>query len=154
VRDNICRFSDADDEDVVRAAKLACIHELIISLPEGYQTYCGEGGLQLSGGQMQRIGLARAIFSNPKVLVLDEPNSNLDPEGEVALAIVLQHCKENEITVVMISHRPGFLRQMDWVVLLKDGKVEKAGKSEQFLGLSSSVDTTPEPAASTARTAG
>ncbi|MGF1748077.1 type I secretion system permease/ATPase [Vibrio cionasavignyae] len=135
VRDNICRFSNAKDEDVVAAAKLACIHELIISLPDGYQTYCGEGGLQLSGGQMQRIGLARAIFSNPKVLVLDEPNSNLDPEGEVALAIVLQHCKENEITAVMISHRPGFLRQMDWVILLKDGKVEKAGKSEQFLGL-------------------
>ena len=135
VRDNISRFSHAKDEGVIAAAKLACIHELIISLPDGYQTYCGEGGLQLSGGQMQRIGLARAIFSNPKVLVLDEPNSNLDPEGEVALAIVLQHCKENEITAVMISHRPGFLRQMDWVILLKDGKVEKAGKSEQFLGL-------------------
>lgn len=149
VRDNICRFSDAKDEDVVAAAKLACIHELIISLPEGYQTYCGEGGVQLSGGQMQRIGLARAIFSNPKILVLDEPNSNLDPEGEVALAIVLQHCKEKDITVVMISHRPGFLRQMDWVILLKDGKVEKAGKSEQFLGLHSSAEGTADSMAQT-----
>ncbi|MFA0085711.1 type I secretion system permease/ATPase [Vibrio sp. 10N.261.51.F12] len=153
VRDNICRFSEAKDEDVVAAAKLACIHELIISLPDGYQTYCGEGGLQLSGGQMQRIGLARAIFSNPKVLVLDEPNSNLDPEGEVALAIVLQHCKENEITTVMISHRPGFLRQMDWVILLKDGKVEKAGKSDQFLGLHSDVDNVTSTSNPQTRTA-
>ncbi|MEF1230841.1 ATP-binding cassette domain-containing protein, partial [Vibrio fortis] len=95
----------------------------------------GEGGVLLSGGQKQRIGLARAIYSNPKVLVLDEPNSNLDPEGETALAIVLQHCKENSITVVMISHRPGFLRQMDWVISLKEGRVEKAGTCEQFLGL-------------------
>ncbi|USD58715.1 type I secretion system permease/ATPase [Vibrio sp. SCSIO 43140] len=154
VRDNIARFSDAKDEDVVAAAKLACIHELIISLPDGYQTYCGEGGVQLSGGQMQRIGLARAIFSNPKVLVLDEPNSNLDPEGEVALAIVLQHCKENDITVVMISHRPGFMRQMDWVILLKDGKVERAGKSEQFLGLSSDVDTDNKASKPQTRSAG
>ncbi|EGU31949.1 putative type I secretion system, ATP-binding protein [Vibrio ichthyoenteri ATCC 700023] len=135
VKQNICRFTDGDDEAVIRAAKLACIHEIIMSLPEGYETYIGEGGVLLSGGQKQRIGLARAIYSNPRVLVLDEPNSNLDPEGETALAIVLQHCKEHQITVVMISHRPGFLRQMDWVIKLKDGKVEKAGTCEQFLGL-------------------
>ncbi|WP_241033869.1 type I secretion system permease/ATPase [Vibrio maerlii] len=135
VRDNICRFSDGDDEAVIAAAKLACIHELIIGLPNGYDTYIGEGGALLSGGQKQRIGLARAIYSNPKVLVLDEPNSNLDPEGETALSIVLQYCKEQKITVIMISHRPGVLRQMDWVVKLKDGQIEKAGTCEQFLGL-------------------
>ncbi|MGF1910787.1 type I secretion system permease/ATPase [Vibrio kasasachensis] len=135
VKQNICRFTKGDDEAVVGAAKLACIHELIMGLPEGYDTYIGEGGVLLSGGQKQRIGLARSIYSNPKVLVLDEPNSNLDPEGETALAIVLQHCKEHLITVIMISHRPGFLRQMDWVIKLKDGKVEKAGTCEQFLGL-------------------
>lgn len=134
VAENICRYSDAPAEKIIHAAQLACIHELVISLPKGYDTYLGEGGLQLSGGQKQRIGLARAIFSNPRLLVLDEPNSNLDPEGEVALSIVLQYCKENSITVIMISHRPGFLRQMDWVVVLKDGKVEKAGTCEQFLG--------------------
>jgi len=134
VAENICRYSNAPSEKIIKAAQLACIHELIISLPKGYDTYLGEGGLQLSGGQKQRIGLARAIFSNPRLLVLDEPNSNLDPEGEVALSIVLQYCKENDITVVMISHRPGFLRQMDWVIVLKDGKVEKAGTCEQFLG--------------------
>ncbi|QUM76106.1 type I secretion system permease/ATPase [Moritella sp. 24] len=134
VAENICRYSNAPSEKIIQAAQLACIHELIISLPKGYDTYLGEGGLQLSGGQKQRIGLARAIFSNPRLLVLDEPNSNLDPEGEVALSIVLQYCKENDITVVMISHRPGFLRQMDWVIVLKDGKVEKAGTCEQFLG--------------------
>ena len=133
VAENICRFTNAPAEEVVHAARLACIHELIISLPNGYDTYIGEGGLRLSGGQKQRIGLARAIFSNPTLLVLDEPNSNLDPEGEVALAIVLQYCKENEITVVMISHRPGFLRQMDWVIVLKDGKIEKAGTSDKFV---------------------
>lgn len=135
VKQNISRFSDCNDAGVVSAAKLACIHELIMALPDGYDTYIGEGGILLSGGQKQRIGLARAIYSNPKVLVLDEPNSNLDPEGETALAIVLQHCKENRITVVMISHRPGFLRQMDWVISLKEGRVEKAGTCEQFLGL-------------------
>ncbi|MGF1685448.1 type I secretion system permease/ATPase [Photobacterium japonica] len=139
VGENICRFSGAESNDIIHAARLACIHELIISLPQGYDTYLGEGGVQLSGGQKQRIGLARAIFSNPSVLVLDEPNSNLDPEGEVALAIVLQYCKEHSITVIMISHRPGFLRQMDWVIVLKDGKIEKAGTCDQFLGNVSEV---------------
>lgn len=133
VAENICRYSEAPAEKIIHAAQLACIHELVISLPKGYDTYLGEGGPQLSGGQKQRIGLARAIFSNPRLLVLDEPNSNLDPEGEVALSIVLQHCKENSITVVMISHRPGFLRQMDWVIVLKEGKLEKAGTCEQFV---------------------
>ncbi|WP_194437379.1 type I secretion system permease/ATPase [Vibrio fluminensis] len=150
VKQNICRFTVGDDEAVVRAAKLACIHELIIALPEGYDTYIGEGGVLLSGGQKQRIGLARAIYSNPKVLVLDEPNSNLDPEGETALAIVLQYCKENQITVVMISHRPGFLRQMDWVIQLKDGKVEKAGTCEQFLGLHVENESVSTPKTKTA----
>ncbi|MGF1730036.1 type I secretion system permease/ATPase [Photobacterium kasasachensis] len=141
VAENICRFSDASADDVIKAARLACIHELIISLPQGYDTYIGEGGVQLSGGQKQRIGLARAVFSNPSLLILDEPNSNLDPEGEVALAIVLQHCKENKITVVMISHRPGFLRQMDWVVILKDGRVEKAGTCDKFLSAISGANS-------------
>lgn len=140
VAENICRYSNAPAEKIIHAAQLACIHELVISLPKGYDTYLGEGGLQLSGGQKQRIGLARAIFSNPRLLVLDEPNSNLDPEGEVALSIVLQYCKENCISVVMISHRPGFLRQMDWVIVLKDGKIEKAGTCEQFLGAMNQVN--------------
>lgn len=141
VAENICRFSDASADDIIKAARLACIHELIISFPQGYDTYIGEGGVQLSGGQKQRIGLARAVFSNPSLLILDEPNSNLDPEGEVALAIVLQHCKENKITVVMISHRPGFLRQMDWVVTLKDGRVEKAGTCDKFLSAMSGANS-------------
>ncbi|WP_157037759.1 type I secretion system permease/ATPase [Photobacterium aquae] len=140
VAENICRFSNAPAEEIIHAARLACIHELIVSLPQGYDTYLGEGGVQLSGGQKQRIGLARAVFSTPSILVLDEPNSNLDPEGEVALAIVLQYCKENRITVVMISHRPGFLRQMDWVIVLKEGRIEKAGTCDKFLGLMSEVD--------------
>lgn len=144
VKQNISRFSDADDKAVIEAAKLACIHELIMSLPEGYDTYIGEGGALLSGGQKQRIGLARAVYSNPRVLVLDEPNSNLDPEGETALAIVLQYCKEHQITVVMISHRPGFLRQMDWVIQLKDGRVEKAGRCDQFLGLHLESEDSPK----------
>ncbi|MFM2587015.1 type I secretion system permease/ATPase [Vibrio sp. TBV020] len=147
VKQNIARFGSGEDEDVIAAAKLACIHELIMALPEGYETYIGEGGVLLSGGQKQRIGLARAIFSNPRVLVLDEPNSNLDPEGETALAIVLQHCKEHKITVVMISHRPGFLRQMDWVISLKEGKVEKAGTCEQFLGLQANTSDRAKQAA-------
>ena len=140
VAENICRFSKASDEEIVHAAQLACIHELIVSLPQGYDTYLGEGGAQLSGGQRQRIGLARAIFSNPSILILDEPNSNLDPEGEIALSIVLQYCKENKITVVMISHRPGFLRQMDWVIFLNEGKIEKAGTCDKFLGAIGGID--------------
>jgi len=137
VAENISRYSNTSADKIIHAARLACIHELVISLPNGYDTYLGEGGLQLSGGQKQRIGLARAIFSNPKLLVLDEPNSNLDPEGEVALSIVLQYCKENQITVIMISHRPGFLRQMDWVIVLKEGRIDKAGTCEKFLGVAS-----------------
>ncbi|MDR8524618.1 type I secretion system permease/ATPase [Shewanella fidelis] len=133
VAQNICRFSDADPKDIVDAARLACVHELIIALPNGYETQLGEAGKQISGGQKQRLALARAIFSKPKVLILDEPNSNLDPEGEVALAIVLQYCKEQGITVIMISHRPGFLRQMDWVVCLRDGCIEKAGPKDKFI---------------------
>ena len=82
VKQNICRFSKSDDNKVIDAARLACIHELIMTLPDGYETYIGEGGSLLSGGQKQRIALARAIYSKPQVLVLDEPNSNLDPEGE------------------------------------------------------------------------
>lgn len=133
VAQNICRFSDADPTDIIDAAKQACIHELIIALPEGYETLLGENGVQISGGQKQRLALARALFSKPKVLILDEPNSNLDPEGEIALAIVLLNCKENNITVMMISHRAGFLRQMDWVVCLRDGRIEKAGPKEKFI---------------------
>lgn len=141
IAENICRFTDAPDEEIISAARLTCIHELIISLPQGYDTYLEEGGsAQLSGGQKQRIALARAIFSNPSILILDEPNSNLDPEGEVALAIVLQYCKEKKITVVMISHRPGFLRQMDWVILLKEGQIQKAGPSKLFLEEMSAID--------------
>ncbi|QQX81637.1 type I secretion system permease/ATPase [Shewanella sp. KX20019] len=133
VAQNICRFSDAEPKDIVAAAHLACVHELIIALPQGYETQLGEAASQISGGQKQRLALARALFSKPKVLILDEPNSNLDPEGEVALAIVLQHCKEQGITVIMISHRAGFLRQMDWVVCLRDGYIEKAGPKEKFI---------------------
>nr|WP_249127420.1 type I secretion system permease/ATPase [Bradyrhizobium lablabi] len=112
---------DAGDEDIIAAAVHAQAHEMILSLPAGYQTEIGRDGNRLSGGQRQRIGLARAFFGNRKLILLDEPNANLDPEGEQALCSAIERAKARGATVVIVTHRPRLLTIADAVLLLRDG---------------------------------
>jgi len=142
VRDNISRFSPlARDADVIDAARAAGVHEMILSLPEGYATRVG-GGLQpLSGGQMQRLGLARAIFGNPRIVVLDEPNSNLDAHGDAALLSVIEGLKARGTTVVLMTHRSAILPVVDKLLVLTQGMVARYGARDEVLQKS------PPPAA-------
>ncbi|MCC7273059.1 MAG: type I secretion system permease/ATPase [Alphaproteobacteria bacterium] len=133
IRENISRFQDADPADIVEAAKLAGVHELILRLPNGYETRIGTSHYILSGGQRQRVGLARALFGNPKVLVLDEPNANLDTEGEAALRTALTHCKEKGVTVIVIAHRPSILSNVDKMLFMRDGQVELFGPPAEVM---------------------
>jgi len=134
IRDNIARMKEVDDADVVQAAMMAHAHELIQRLPQGYETLIGELGTRLSGGQRQRIGLARAVFGNPKLVILDEPNANLDQAGENALAATLRDLKLAGAAILIVGHRPSTLAQADKLLLLKDGKVELYGSREEVLG--------------------
>lgn len=127
VRENIARMRDANPKDVVAAAKLADVHDLIGRLPRGYDTPIGEGGFALSGGQRQRIALARALFGNPRLLVLDEPNSNLDANGERALVDAMAAAKQGGTTVVVAAHRPAVMAMVDKLLVLRDGVVEQFG---------------------------
>lgn len=127
IRDNIARFSAADDRDVVEAAVRANVHEMILQLPEGYETKVHEGGAGLSGGQRQRIGLARAMFGSPRLLVLDEPNAHLDADGEEALAGALAHLKRCGTTIVLIAHRLNPIAHVDRVVVLCNGVLQLDG---------------------------
>jgi len=127
VRENICRFTDCPDEAVVTAAQAAGAHELILRLDNGYETVVGAGGASLSAGQRQRIGLARAFFRNPQLLVLDEPDANLDSEGEDALAKSLGRLKERGATVIVITHRPSVLALADTIGVVVDGQLQQIG---------------------------
>lgn len=131
---NIARLQKPDPEAVIRAAQLAQAHELIQRLPEGYDTDIGEGGCLLSGGQRQRIALARALYGEPRLLVLDEPNANLDEEGDDALAAALTSLKARGITVVVVSHRRRLISQLDRIAILRNGKLEAFGPSSLVLG--------------------
>ena len=133
IRDNICRFRQCEPEAIVAAAKLAGAHELILNLPKGYETVIGGTGAILSGGQRQRIGLARAVFGNPRLVVLDEPNSNLDTEGETALTDLLEHLKAQGATVVLIAHRPSALAGMDRVIVLSGGVLTVSGLVSEIM---------------------
>lgn len=133
VAQNICRFQDADPRDVIDAAMLAGCHEMIQGLPEGYNTQIGDGGAALSGGQRQRIGLARAVYKTPVLIVLDEPNSNLDAAAEEALLATVRRLKDIKRTVIVVSHIKHVLAAMDKVLVLKDGVVVKFGPIENVL---------------------
>ncbi len=130
---NISRFQEADPEAVVLAAKKAGVHDLILQLHKGYDTDIGSNGQALSGGQRQRIALARAVYKSPKVIVLDEPNSNLDADGEKALADTIISLKNEGTTVVVISHRPSLLASTDKIAVLNKGTLVKFGEREQIL---------------------
>ncbi len=133
VRDNIARFQDAEPAEIVEAARKAGIHEMILRLPNGYETEIGEGGAALSGGQRQRIALARALFGSPCLLVLDEPNANLDSEGEQALAQTLVELKAAGTTIVVIAHRPAVLNTVDKIIVLRDGAIEMFGPRAEIV---------------------
>jgi len=133
VRDNICRFTGADDEHVTAAAQNADAHEMIVRLKDGYNTRVGPGGVALSAGQRQRIGLARALFGDPRLIVLDEPNSNLDAEGEQALAAAIGRARERGATLVVVSHRPSVLAQADFLAVLQDGELKDFGPRMEVL---------------------
>lgn len=133
IAENIARFGDVDPEQVVEAAKLAGVHEMILRFPKGYDTPIGDGGAGLSGGQRQRIGLARAMYGNPSFVVLDEPNSNLDDVGEAALVRAIQELKQRGSTVLLITHRTSVLSAVDKLLLLVDGAVQLYGQREQVL---------------------
>jgi PrtD family type I secretion system ABC transporter len=132
VRENISRFGDAPVEQVIEAATLAGIHEMILGLPKQYDTMLGPGGLGLSGGQRQRIGLARAVLGRPRLLVLDEPNAHLDVAGESALSKALFVLKAQGTAIVVVTHQPSILGVVDTVLVLKSGKIERLGSPETF----------------------
>ncbi len=123
VSENIARFGEIAPDKVVNAAKMADVHDLILRLPEGYDTVIGATGGNLSGGQRQRIGLARALYGDPVIVVLDEPNSNLDEQGEFALGNAIQRLKHKRATVIVITHRNNVLANVDKLLILNDGLV-------------------------------
>ena len=144
VRDNIARLGRAKDEDVVAAAQLAGAHEMILRLPNGYDTPLGAGGVPISGGQHQRIGLARAVFGNPALLVLDEPNAHLDAEGEQALLQAVVRMRERGTTVILIAQRAGAMAQMDKILVLREGMVSAfGGRDEIFKMLGQPLSRAP-----------
>ena len=124
---------DAPDEAVIRAAQLAGIHEMIESLPDGYDTNIGPSGLRLSGGQRQRIGLARALYGSPRLIVLDEPNAALDEQGERALGQAIQAAQKGGAIVVIVIHNSPLIKLADTVAYLVEGRIAAFGSRERVL---------------------
>ncbi len=142
IAQNISRFNeDPSDADIIEAAKLSGTHELILNLPNGYSSMVGAGGMSLSGGQKQRIGLARALYRNPKIVVLDEPNSNLDDAGEYALSMALRVMKEKGMTVIFITHKSNILSLADKLIVLKDGLVVQYDERDTVLAALNGTST-------------
>lgn len=131
--ENIGRFNETDSEKIIEAAQRAGIHEMILKFPMGYNTQAGEAGNMLSGGQKQRLGLARAMYDKPTLIVLDEPNANLDDVGERALVQAIQQLKTQNKTVFLITHRPSILSIADYLLVLKEGEITHYGTRNDVL---------------------
>lgn len=147
ITENIARYEEPKPEQVVEAALVAGVHEMILQLPQGYDTPIGPGGVSLSGGQRQRIGLARALYGYPKIVVLDEPNSNLDDAGERALVTAVEEMKKRNITVVLITHRPSILGVADKIALLRDGQLQLFGTRDEVMAALIPKPTVPSQGA-------
>lgn len=130
---NIGRFAFADAGAIIAAAQLAGVHEMILGLSDGYETQVGEGGMILSAGIRQRIALARAVFGDPSLVVLDEPSSNLDAEGDAALSNCIMQLKKKKVSVLIVSHRPATIGVVDKILLLRDGAVDAFGSRPEIL---------------------
>ena len=146
VSENIARFGDVDADRVVEAAQRAGVHDMILHFPLGYDTVLGDGGAGLSGGQKQRIGLARAMYGDPSILILDEPNSNLDDVGEGALLKAIMELRQRGKTIVLITHRTSIIGATTKLLLLRDGVVALFGQTEQVLAaLQQAQAPAPQP---------
>jgi ATP-binding cassette subfamily C protein len=155
VAQNIARFAaDAPSEAVIAASSVAGVHDMIVRLPEGYDTQIGEGGAALSAGQRQRIALARALYRDPFLLVLDEPNSNLDAEGDHALTQAIMRTRARGGIVVVIAHRPSALSGVDQVLAMRSGRVAALGPRDEVLSKLFSVQMPSQPVAPAAASAG
>ena len=134
IAENIARFQlPVDMQKVEKITQQIGIDEFIKSLPDGYETDVGDGGSYLSGGQRQRIALARALYGDPKLVILDEPNSNLDEVGEAALAETLKTLKEQKSTLVLITHRPSLLQIADYLLVMANGRMQMFGKTAEVI---------------------
>ena len=147
IAENVCRFREPDPEQIVAAAKTAGVHSMILRLPNGYDTVIGGAGGMLSGGQRQRIGLARAIYGQPKLLILDEPNSNLDDKGESQLVEALKRIKSIGCTVIIITHRKMVLQCVDKILVLQAGRIIDLGPKDKVLAKLMQPATVPQAAA-------
>lgn len=144
IRDNICRFDRTiTNEQVIQAAEMAGLHHMILQMEQGYDTDVGPGGALLSGGQRQRVGLARALLGDPKLVILDEPNSSLDTEGDQALKAAIENLTARGTTVVVILHRPNILQIVDKILVLRDGVVQKFSDRDDVMPLIGGVRPTP-----------
>jgi ATP-binding cassette, subfamily C, bacterial PrsD len=154
VAENICRFDEAaTTEAILKAARIAGVHDIILRLPEGYSTRVGQGGASLSAGQRQRIGLARAVYGDPFLVVLDEPNANLDAEGENALSRAIQVLRRNDSIVIVVSHRPNALAVLDMALVLYDGRAIAFGPSQEIFARVGAAKSPAKMATGTSRRA-
>lgn len=154
IRENIARMETGDSDKVVAAARLAGVHETILALPDGYETAVGGAGLDLSGGERQRIAIARALYDEPKFVVLDEPGTGLDQAGEAALMEAIAALRHSRVTTVLVTHQPNMLSHVDKVLILRDGRVRAFGAAGDVLARIHEISARGDRKLANLRTAG
>jgi ATP-binding cassette subfamily C protein len=146
VAQNIARFEENPEPDlIIAAAKSAGVHDMIVSLPQGYDTEVGENGTSLSSGQQQRVGLARALYRDPFLVVLDEPNANLDSEGDEALTAAIAGVRKRGGIVVVVAHRPSAIAAVDLILVMNKGRLHHFGPKEEALAKAAPRGAAPRP---------